>query len=347
MAQWNLLANKVLEGGFVTLDEALGILSSSDDELLEVVAAAYRVRYRYFRRYVRLQYLMNAKSGLCPEDCHYCSQSRIATANITKYPHKGHNAILEGAARAQHLQATTYCIVASGRGPTDGELDQLVESIGQVKDQYNLRICACLGILKPDQAKKLKEAGVERYNHNVNSSADFTPQFVTTHRYSDRVDTINLVKDAGISPCSGVIFGMGESLRDRIESAFALKALDVDSIPVNFLIPIDGTPFQDRNLMSPQECLRALAMMRFVNPSKEIRIAGGREVQLRSLQPLGLYVANSIFVADYLTTHGQAPAADHAMIQDMGFEIEPAMHGDPQARDREGSEMDRNVSLGR
>lgn len=334
MSRWDLMANKVLEGNGLTQDEALAILTSSDDELLDVVAAAYQIRHRYFRRYVRLQYLMNAKSGLCPEDCHYCSQSRISTAEIPKYPQKSSDEILDGAERAYSLGATTYCIVASGRGPTERELDRLVDSIEQVKDKYAMRICACLGVLKPDQAQKLKNAGVERYNHNVNSSEEFSPNFVTTHRYEDRVDTINLVKDTGISPCSGVIFGMGETFHDRIDAAFALKKLDVDSIPVNFLIPIEGTPFEGRDLMSPQECIRSLAMMRFVNPAKEIRIAGGREVQLRSLQPLGLYVANSIFVADYLTTPGQPPDADHAMIRDMGFEVEPM-----------GIELPRDISL--
>ncbi|PSR24846.1 MAG: biotin synthase BioB [Sulfobacillus benefaciens] len=323
MSKWNVMANKVLAKESLTPGEALSILMSPDEELLDVIAAAYRIRYRYFQRYVRLQYLMNAKSGLCPEDCQYCSQSRVATADIPKYPHKTSGEILEGAHRAHALGATTYCIVASGRGPTDREVDNLVDTIGQVKNQYNMRICACLGLLKPDQAQKLKEAGVERYNHNVNSSEDFMPHFVTTHGYTDRVKTINLVKATGLSPCSGVIFGMGETLKDRIDAAFALKELDVDSIPVNFLVPIKGTPLEHTDLMSPQDCLRALAMMRLVNPSKEIRIAGGREVQLRSLQPLGLYVANSIFIADYLTTPGQSPDADHAMIQDMGFEIEP------------------------
>lgn len=321
--QWNLLADKVLNGDSITREEALSILRSDDQELLAILAAGYKIRYRYYRNYVRFQYLMNAKSGLCPEDCHYCSQSHISSADIPRYPQKTSDDILQGAERAKALGATTYCIVASGRSPTDHELDGLIDSITQVKQRYDLRICACLGILKPRQADRLKAAGVDRYNHNINTSSGYSPSIVSTHHYEDRVQTIEQVKGSGISPCSGVIFGMGESWEDRVEAAFALKELDVDSIPVNFLIPIPGTPLENQELMTPAECLRSLAMMRFVNPRKEIRIAGGREVQLRSLQPLGLYVANSLFVADYLTTPGQEPEADHQMLRDMGFEVEP------------------------
>lgn len=318
-----------MNGREVSREKALEILQSKDDELLDILAAGYRIRYRYYQHYVRFQYLMNAKSGLCPEDCHYCSQSRISKADIPKYPQKSTDEIVEGAKRARELGATTYCIVASGRGPSERELDRLVESIRQVKETYGIRVCACLGILKPEQAQKLKDVGVERYNHNLNTSRDFSPNIVTTHSFDDRVDTINIVKSAGISPCSGAIFGMGESLNDRVDLAFSLKELDVDSIPINFLIPVDGTLLKTQSLMTPQDCLRSLAMMRFVNPTKEIRIAGGREVQLRSLQPLGLYVANSLFVADYLTTPGQEPELDHSIIRDMGFEVEPATSAHP------------------
>lgn len=323
MSQWDVMADKVLAGGSIGEDEALSILEASDSEVLALLAAGFRIRERYYGRYVRFQYLLNAKSGLCPEDCHYCSQSRVSTADIAKYPLLGTDAIVDGAARAVALGATTYCIVASGRGPTNRELDRLCDSIAQVREQYPLRICACLGVLDGDQARRLKEAGVERYNHNLNTSESFTPEIVTTHSYRDRTDTVRVVRESGISPCSGAIFGMGESAADRVAVAFALRALDVDSIPINFLHPIEGTPLAGRPLLSPAECLRAVAMMRFVNPTKEIRLAGGRELHLGALQALGLYVANSLFVADYLTTPGQAPDADHAMVRDLGFMVEP------------------------
>lgn len=320
---WDELATQVLQGQPVDRAQALAILESDDDQLLNVIAAGYRIRHRYYGRYVRFQLLMNAQSGLCPEDCHYCSQSHLSTAAIPKYPLRSVDEIVAGAERAVALGATTYCIVASGRGPNQHEIDAICASVHQIKESFPLRVCACLGKLKDGQAEQLSAAGVDRYNHNLNTSADYTPNIVSTHTYDDRVDTVERVKASGISPCSGAIFGMGESLDDRVSVAFALRELDVDSIPINFLHPIPGTPFADRALMSPQDCLRSTAMMRFVNPTKEIRLAGGREVQLRHLQPLGLYVANSLFVSDYLTTPGQDPEQDHNMVQDLGFIVEP------------------------
>jgi biotin synthase len=322
--RWHRLADQVLEGHRVGRDEALAILEAPDHELLDLLAAGYRLRARYFGRRVRFHYLINVKSGLCPEDCHYCSQSRISTAPIPKYPLLNAETIRAGAARAVELGASTYCIVASGRSPADHEIERLAHVITDIRREYPLRICACLGQLKPGQAERLRDAGVERYNHNLNTSEAYTPAIVTTHTYQQRVATVERVKAAGLSPCSGLIVGMGESAGDRVAVALALRDLDVDSIPINFLIPIPGTPLADRPLLTPAECLKVVAMMRFVNPSKEIRLAGGREVQLRSLQALGLYVANSLFVADYLTTPGQPPDLDHQMVRDMGFEVEPS-----------------------
>ncbi|MCL8209448.1 MAG: biotin synthase BioB [Actinomycetia bacterium] len=322
-SRWHDLADQVLAGDPIGPEAARAILEAPDDEILDLLAAGFRLRTRYYGRYVRFHYLINVKSGLCPEDCHYCSQSRISTASIERYPLVGPETILAGAARAVELGATTYCIVASGRGPVDHEIDRLADVIADIRRHYPLRICACLGQLRPDQAARLKEAGVERYNHNLNTSEAYTPAIVTTHAYAERVATVERVKAAGLSPCSGLIVGMGESLDDRVAVAMALRDLDVDSIPINFLIPIPGTPFADRPPLPPTECLKVVAMMRFVHPTKEIRLAGGREVQLRSLQALGLYVANSLFVADYLTTPGQPPEQDHQMVRDMGFEVEP------------------------
>lgn len=178
-----------------------------------------------------------------------------------------------------------------------------------------------MGILGPGQAEKLMAAGVERFNHNLNTSEEYHSEACTTHTYKDRIRTIEQIKKAGISPCCGGIIGMGESREDVVSMAFALRDLNVASIPVNFHIPIEGTPFEDRGLMDPRYALKALCMFRFVNPDRELRIAGGRELHLRTLQPLGLYPANSIFVSDYLTTKGQAAQDDFAMIDDLGFEI--------------------------
>ena len=229
--------------------------------------------------------------------------------------------ILDGAHRAADSGACTFCIVASGRGPTERELGHVLSAVREIKESVGIRVCACLGILKEGQAERLHEAGVDRYNHNLNTSEDYHEEMCTTHTFADRVQTNHDVKAAGISTCSGGIIGMGESNEDVVSLAFSLRDLGAESIPVNFLIPFEGTPFGHIRQLNPRYCLKALAMFRFVNPTSEIRIAGGREVHLRSLQPLGLYAANSIFVSDYLTSKGQAAEDDFRMIEDLGFEI--------------------------
>jgi biotin synthase len=193
--------------------------------------------------------------------------------------------------------------------------------VPKIKEQYNLNVCACLGLLTPAQARKLAAAGVDKVNHNLNTSERHYEEVCSTHTYADRVATLEACRSAGLQLCSGGIMGMGETPDDLIDMAFALKEMEVESIPLNFLNSIDGTPLEDVNEISPRDCLRGLAMMRLVNPAAEIRIAGGREIHLGSLQPLGLYAANSIFVGDYLTTEGQLPEADYQMIKELGFVV--------------------------
>lgn len=320
-AFWEHLADKAIAGEPPTREEALAVLQADDDELLPILHAAYRVRRHYYGKRVRLNMIINAKSGLCPEDCGYCSQSIVSKTPIAKYPMLSKEVLVEGARKAAELKAGTYCIVASGRGPTDRELETVIEAVKEIKAELGLTVCACLGILTEEQARKLKEAGVDRYNHNLNTSEGHYANIATTHTYADRVATLRNVIKAGISPCSGCILGMGESPEDVVEMAFAVRELDIDSIPINFLHAIPGTPLEHLNELTPVYCLKAVALFRFVNPTKEIRVAGGREVHLRTLQPLLLYAANSIFIGDYLTTEGQAPSADYQMLEDLGFEI--------------------------
>ncbi|KON87612.1 biotin synthase [Sporosarcina globispora] len=320
--EFQKLALDVLEGHELTDSEAMGILNCPDEELLDLLHSAYKIRHHHYGNQVKLNMIINTKSGLCPENCGYCSQSSISTAPIEKYRMMDKESIIKGAKQAHHLNVGTYCIVASGRGPSNRELDEVVSAVKEIKDNYNMKVCACLGLLKPEQADKLKEAGVDRYNHNINTSESHHENITTSHTYKDRVNTVQLIKEAGISPCSGVIIGMKETKEDVIAMARSLKALDADSIPVNFLHAIDGTPLEGTDELNPRYCLKVLCLMRYINPSKEIRISGGREVNLRSLQPLGLYPANSIFVGDYLTTAGQESTADHQMLKDLGFEID-------------------------
>ncbi|MCY7838614.1 biotin synthase BioB [Bacillus haynesii] len=322
MNQWMELAERVLDGGEVTEKEALSILECPDDEVLLLMHAAFQIRKRYYGKKVKLNMIMNAKSGLCPENCGYCSQSSISKAPIDSYRMVDKTTLLEGAKRAHDLNIGTYCIVASGRGPSNREVNQVVDAVKEIKETYGLKVCACLGLLKPEQAERLKEAGVDRYNHNINTSKTNHSNITTSHTYDDRVNTVETAKKSGMSPCSGVIVGMKETKQDVVDMAKSLKALDADSIPVNFLHAIDGTLLEGVNELNPLYCLKVLALFRFINPTKEIRISGGREVNLRSLQPLGLYAANSIFVGDYLTTAGQNETEDHKMLHDLGFEVE-------------------------
>jgi biotin synthase len=322
MVDWLALADRVLEGREITDEEAEAILDCPNEELLLLLQGAYKIRRTYYGNKVKLNMIINAKSGLCPENCGYCSQSSISTAPVKTYKMVDKETLIRGAEEAHRMQVGTYCIVASGRGPSEKEIDTVVAAVQEIKERFGLKICACLGILTPEQANRLKEAGVDRYNHNINTSKEHHPNITTSHTYDDRVRTVETVKQAGISPCSGVIIGMKETKQDVINMARSLKLLDADSIPVNFLHAIDGTPLAGTNELNPRYCLKVLALFRYINPTKEIRISGGREVNLRSLQPLGLYAANSIFVGDYLTTEGQEKSEDFKMLEDMGFEID-------------------------
>ncbi|NEQ32102.1 MAG: biotin synthase BioB [Leptolyngbya sp. SIO4C5] len=321
---WNSLGDLSLAGEVLSREQARSVLQAPDTELLAQLAAVYRVRHHYWQNRVRLHFLLNAQSGLCPEDCHYCSQSKISAAAIEKYPLLAQEKILAAAARADQLKAGTFCFVISGRSPSESVFQRVLTAVRTVKSQYDLKVCACLGLLDETQTQQLAEAGVDRVNHNLNTSEKFHSNICTTHTFSDRVDTIKAVQSAGITTCSGGILGLGESDDDVIDLALSLRALKVTSVPVNFLIPIAGTPLAEQNQLDPRRCLRILCLYRLLLPTQEIRIAGGREVHLRSLQPLGLYAANSIFIGDYLTTPGQATQRDFEMIQDAGFVLETA-----------------------
>ncbi len=319
--RYQCLADDVLAGGSISREDALSILDAPNSDTLAILAAGYRIRHRYFGNTVQLYFLMNAKSGLCPEDCHYCSQSKISKAPVPKYNILKRDELLEGAKLASERGAKTYCLVISARGPNEREMNAVETIVPEIKEKYGLDICACLGLLDREQADRLKACGVDRVNHNLNTSETYYGEICSTHTYGDRVQTLRHVRDAGMEMCSGGIIGMGESREDIVSMAFDLRELGVQSIPLNFLNSIEGTPLEKTENLSASDCLRALAMFRFVNPDRELRISGGREIHLRSLQPLGLYVANSLFVGDYLTTKGQAPKADYEMIQDMGFEV--------------------------
>ncbi len=322
MTEYVALAEKALHDEPLTREECHSVLNTSNDELLALLHAAFQVRSKYFGRTVRLQMLQNAKSGACQEDCHYCSQSSISTAPIERYSLLPQKQMMEGAKQAAASKAQRYCIVISGRSPLDREIDEIAGAVRSIKQEVPIQICCSLGLMSESQAKRLKAAGVDRVNHNLNTSEAFHASICTTHTFQDRLATIKNARAAGLEICSGGIVGMGESDEDLIELATALQDVKPDSIPLNMLTPVSGTPFEQVDNLTPQRCLKVLCLFRFLHPRTEIRIAGGREHNLRSLQPLALYPADSVFVNGYLTTPG-APAPEvWGMIEDLGFTIE-------------------------
>ena len=320
--RWASFARRSLAGETLERDECREVLRSSDAELLEVLAAAFRVRRAHFGRKVHLHVLENAKLGACPEDCGFCSQSSKFASPSGEAPLLGVAALLEGARRAAGAQAKRYCMVTATRGPSARDLDVICEAAVAIKSELNIELCASLGLLTEAKAARLAAAGIDRFNHNLETGERHFRSIVSTHSWRDRVETVRIAKAAGMTTCSGGIVGLGESEDDLLDLAIALRELEVDSVPLNFLDPRPGTPLAGRPRLDPRSALRALCMFRFLHPRADLRVAGGREVTLRSMQAMALYPANSIFTSGYLTTGGNAPTDDHQMIADLGFELE-------------------------
>lgn len=326
MAKWDKLAEKVLASESATRADAMDVLNSSNDELLGLLQAAFRIRARFHGRGVRLHVLRNAKSGSCRENCAFCSQSISAYSGVDRYQMQTVEDLVEGAREAHRMNAVKYCMVTATRGPSPRELEIVCEAVRRIKAELPIKICTSLGLITNTQAEQLAAAGVDRFNHNLETSKNHFSQVCQTHSWEDRVATIKAAKAAGMEACCGGIMGMGESLQDRVDLAFALRELEVESIPVNFLDPRPGTALGHLPKLDPQDCLRTLCMYRFVNPTRDIRAAGGREVVLRNLQALALYPANSMFTEGYLTTGGQGHQTDLEMIKDAGFHVAELVH---------------------
>jgi biotin synthase len=320
--RYRALAAHALAGEAPSEADALWILDGEDVELLPLLQAAFEPRRRHFGRKVMVHVLNNVQNGLCPEDCGYCSQNKDSAAAIKKYAMKSDEAILAEAEAAARSGASRYCMVLSGRGPTVERTKRIGKLVREIKSRWPIEVCLSAGLMGDEHAAILKEAGLDRMNHNLNTSERRYDAITSTHSYADRVATLGAAKRAGIESCSGMIVGMGEESIDIVEVAFKLRELEVPSIPVNFLIPIEGNQVQNDGSLTPERCLRALCLMRFVNPTAEIRVAGGREGHLRTMQPFALYPANSLFVEGYLTTKGDPVADTYAMIHDAGFEVE-------------------------
>jgi biotin synthase len=325
---WSAIADSVLAGGALTRDQARAVLEAPDDDLLAVLDAAFRVRRAHWGRRVSLHVLENAKLGACPEDCGFCSQSQKHSPGkhspSGEAPIKSVDELVAGARRAHAARAKRYCMVTATRGPSQRDLDVICAAAAQIKAEMDIELCASLGLLTEAKAERLARAGIDRFNHNLETSERHYGAIVTTHTWRDRVETVQLARRAGMATCCGGIVGLGETLDDLLDLAFALRGLDVDSIPVNFLDARPGTPLAGYPRVEPGFALRALCMFRLVHPRTDLRVAGGREVTLRALQVMALYPANSIFTQGYLTTAGATPHDDHRMIRDAGFELELA-----------------------
>jgi len=315
------LVEKSLSEQGISVQEAERVLNDASLNLLQLLDAAYQVRKTYWQNDVTIHIINNAQNGWCPEDCAYCAQAKSSAADIEEYPLKSDQEILDEAKRAYESGAHRYCMVFAGRGPSERRVNKLAELIQSIKSKYPIEVCVSAGLVNEEAAKTLKAAGLDRLNHNLNTSEARYPEICTTHTYADRLATLNAAQKAGLSICSGMIAGMGEAPSEVVEIAFALRKREVSSIPVNFLIPIPGASLVLENTLTPQYCLRMLCMFRLVNPKAEIRVAAGREHHLRALQPLALYPASSLFMDGYLNTKGTNTLDTLQMIEDAGFKV--------------------------
>ncbi|MDP2654173.1 MAG: biotin synthase BioB [Candidatus Omnitrophota bacterium] len=322
------LAEAGLDGQDLPDETCREILRSPDIELLPLLAAAYTIRKRFWGNDVTVHIINNAQNGHCPEDCHYCAQAKSSQADILEYPLKTDEEIFAEAQNAYESGAFRYCMVFAGRGPSKKRVEHLARLVREIKSRYPIEICVSTGLLDKGKADILKDAGLDRLNHNLNTSEDNYPNICTTHTYQDRINTLTAARQAGVQLCSGLIIGMGEQDTDIIEIAKTLRGLKAESIPVNFLIPIEGTAITQNAALTPDYCLRVLCLFRFLNPSAEIRMAAGREVHLRSMEVLGLYPASSLFLQGYLNTKGSSRGKTLRMIRDAGFQIRSAQNLD-------------------
>ena len=322
MKDWARLADEALEMDGIARERAREALAAPEAEAWDLLAAARRVRVVHHGNRVRVHVLCNAKLGGCPEDCGFCAQSSRYETPAGRAPPLATADIVAQARDAAAAGAWKFCIVTATRGPTDRELDSLCEAVREIKRTIPVKVCTSLGLLDAPKARRLAEAGVDRFNHNLETSRRLFGEVCTTHSYDDRVQTLRHAREAGMEACCGGIVGMGETSEDLLDLAYALKEVGATSIPVNFLDPRPGTPMADRPRLTPLRCLQILAVFRLIHPRPDLRAAGGREVNLRSLQPAALLAANSIFTEGYLTTPGNEASQDLRMIEDAGFVAE-------------------------
>jgi len=319
------LAARVLTGGDLTRAEALELFRLTNRaDIYELIAWANRIREHFKGNGVHLCSIVNLKAGGCPENCKFCAQSAHYQTSAPRHGLLATENILAAASEAARHGATGFGLVAAWRGLDEGPLlDVVCDRLRALKGQALVRPDASLGMIRnPTVARQLKDAGCECYNHNLETSRRFFPRICDSHSYDDRLQTLHHLRSAGIKICSGGILGLGESREDRCDLALALKQAGADSIPINILTPIPGTPLQQQSPMAPLEILHSIACFRFVLPTREILVAGGRAVNLRDLQSLIFMAgASALMIGNYLTTPNQPPTRDLQMLQDLEFEV--------------------------
>lgn len=322
-ATLDALARQVMGGTPLSRRQAEWLTTIQQPHLHELFRAASRIRDHFVGTRVRCCSIVAAKVGRCSEDCTFCSQSAHYETPVKGQTVLDREDVFKAALSAARDGADSFGIVNSGYGPKDDEIEHWGESIRQIKATGDIRACASLGCLSEGQAKRLAEIGVMRYNHNLQTSRRHFPNIIKTHSYDERLDTLHHLKSAGISVCSGALFGMKEDWADRLDLAFDLREVDPDVVPLNFLIAIDGTPLQGTDRLAPMECLKIIAVYRFLFPRQEIKIAGGRELCLRDLQSWIFFAgADSFLIGNYLTTYGRQATHDRQMVADLGLEVE-------------------------
>ena len=316
------LALKSFNSGCIDDNDIRWILTDNSIELLPLLQAAFEVRQKYFGKKVKIQIINNVQSGNCSEDCRYCAQSGSAENPLETYPMKSAPEIFQGANNAYTNGAYRYCMVFSGRDADSSRIDKIVDVVREIKKHYPLELCVSAGFLSLRDAQKLRNAGVDRYNHNLNTSKGHYGNICTSHEYQKRLETLQTAQKAGLAICSGIIIGLGESVEDIIAITKELRNLNAQSVPINFFIPIKGHRIEHPQQLTPLYCLKMLAVFRLCLPKVEIRAAGGREYHLRSMQSLCFYAVNSVFSRGYLTIGGESVDETKQMIIDSGFEIE-------------------------
>lgn len=316
------VGKKVLDGGSITREEAIALTKIEETDIPILLGVANKVRETFTGNRVDTCEIVNARSGGCSENCKFCAQSAHNEAKIEVYPLMSEEDILAAAKKAEADGAYRFCIVTAGRGMEgDPDFNRIVNAIKRIGEETSLGRCCSLGTLQEEHVAELKAAGISRYHHNLETSRSNFNNICTTHSYDERIATIKKIKNAGLQACSGCIIGMGETWEQRVELAFDLKELDVDSVPINVLNSIKGTAMEGARKLKPMEILQAFAIFRLILPTKIIRYAGGREHNLGELVPLGfLSGVNGMLIGNYLTTQGKGAADDLSMVSNLGLE---------------------------